>query len=163
MVENYRPVSLTSQVCKILESIIWDELIQHFMDSGMLSDAQHGFVPGRSWTSQLLLVIEEWSRRLDAGTPVDPIYLDFKKPFVSVTHERLIITLSGPGIWSKLLNWIRCFLSGCSQRVVLHGCRSEWVDSPVESHRAVSWVQHSFCSCSLSAQGYKKRYNDICR
>ena len=77
MVENYRPVSLTSQVCKILESIIWDELIQHFMDSGMLSDAQHGFVPGRSWTSQLLLVIEEWSRRLDAGTPVDPIYLDF--------------------------------------------------------------------------------------
>ena len=86
-----------------------------------------------------------------------------KKTFVSVTHERLIITLSGPGIWSKLLNWIRCFLSGCSQRVVLHGCRSEWVDSPVESHRAVSWVQHSFCSCSLSAQGYKKRYNDICR
>ena len=50
-VENYRPISLTSQVFKIFESLIRDALIAFFMEQDILSDAQHGFVIGRSCIS----------------------------------------------------------------------------------------------------------------
>ena len=103
-------------------------MIALFVESESLLAPQHGFVPGRSCTSQLILAIEEWSRNLDAGTPVDAIYLDFKKTFDAVANERLLITLSGLGIRGKLLNWIRSFLSGRKQRVVLDGSQSKWVD-----------------------------------
>lgn len=124
--ENYRPISLTSQVSKIFESIVRDEMMAFFSENGALSDSQHGFVPGRSCVSQLLLVLEDWNRSIDEGTPVDAIYLDFKKAFDSVAHKRLIITLETIGIRGKLLAWIQDFLSGRLQRVVLEGVASEW-------------------------------------
>ena len=80
--------------------------------NGLLSEAQHGFVPGRSCVSQLLQVLEDWTRYIDSDTPVDAIYLDFKKAFDSVAHERLMIALESLGITGELLNWIRNFLTG---------------------------------------------------
>lgn len=124
--ENYRPISLTSQVCKILESIIRDDIMTFFSTYGVLSEAQHGFVPGRSCVSQLLTVLEDWTRCIDAGTPLDTVYLDFKKAFDSVAHRRLIITLETLGIRGKLLKWIEDFLTERLQRVVLEGQASEW-------------------------------------
>ena len=126
--QNYRPVSLTSQVSKIMESLIRDDMMAFFMDIGVLSDEQHGFVPGRSCVSQLLLAFEEWTRSLDEGAPVDVLYLDFRKAFDSVAHKRLLITLNALGIRGKLLTWIQGFLTGRKQRVVLEGTASEWVD-----------------------------------
>ena len=125
-VENYRPIS--SQVSKILESIIRDEVMSFFLEIllGKLSDAQHGFVPGRSCTSQLLLAMEEWTKCLDEGVPLDICYLDFKKAFDSVAHERLLIALNALGIRGMLLDWIRGFLTGRKQRVVLEGTASDW-------------------------------------
>ena len=129
--ENYRPISLTSQVCKVLESIIREKMIMHFMNSNILSEAQHGFVPGRSCVSQLLQVIEEWTESLDDGNPIDVLYLDFKKAFDSVAHNRLIVTLHSLGIRGKLLDWIRDFLRNRKQRVILEGAASNW--SPTTS------------------------------
>ena len=61
---NYRPVSLTSIPCKILESIIRDALIEHLTSTGQLSPDQHGFRQRRSCTTQLLEVIEDWTEAL---------------------------------------------------------------------------------------------------
>ena len=55
---NYRPVSLTSVVGKIMESIIRDRLVKHMMDHSLICDAQHGFVPGRSCMTQLFTTME---------------------------------------------------------------------------------------------------------
>ena len=131
-VENYRPVSLTSQVCKTLESIIRDEVVIFYMEHNILSDgSQHGFVPGRSCVSQLLQVLEDWTENLDRGIPIDTFYLYFKKAFDSVAHNRLEIMLESLGIREKLLQWIKGFITGRTQRVVLEGQASEWV--PVTS------------------------------
>lgn len=124
--ENYRPISLTSQVSKVFESIVRDEIMVFLFENGALSDAQHGFVPGRSCVSQLLLVLEDWTRSIDEGTPIDAIYLDFKKAFDAVAHRRLLITLETIGIRGKLLDWIKDFLTDRLQRVVLEGVASEW-------------------------------------
>ena len=44
----------------------------------LFCDAQHGFVPGRSYITRLLVTTELWTRILDENTPVDTAYLDFK-------------------------------------------------------------------------------------
>ena len=46
---NYRPISLTSVVGKMMESLIRDDIVEHMMRNGLFCDEQHGFVPGRSW------------------------------------------------------------------------------------------------------------------
>ena len=64
-VGNYRPVSLTSVCCKVLEKIVWNVLLNHLLDNGILSDYHH--VHGRSCTTQLLKVIDTWTDILDQG------------------------------------------------------------------------------------------------
>ena len=102
---NYRPVSLTSVPCKVLESIIRDELMRHLQEEGLFADAQHGFRPGRSCATQLLLAIEEWSSSVERGDPVDVIYLDLAKAFNAVPPKRLLLKLKTFGIGGKILRW----------------------------------------------------------
>ena len=123
---NYRPVSLTCIACKIMESIVRDVIMQHLLANKLLSDHQHGFVPGRSCSTQLLKVIDEWTEALDKGKSLDVIYLDFAKAFDSVPHKRLILKMSAYGVRGKLLNWIENFLTDRWQRVTVMGESSEW-------------------------------------
>ncbi|CAL4181599.1 unnamed protein product, partial [Meganyctiphanes norvegica] len=78
---NYRPVSLTSQVCKVLEAIVRKHILEHLADNDILSDRQHGFREGRSCLTNLLEVMECWTEILDEGDGVDVAYLDFRKAF----------------------------------------------------------------------------------
>ena len=128
---NYRPVSLTSVPCKVLESLIRDELMQHLVTYGLISDDQHGFRPRRSCSTQLLVTLDAWSKLLENSTPLDVIYLDFKKAFDSVPHKRLLCKLKGYGVSGKLYSWIEAFLCGRFQQVSIGGCYSDMV--PVTS------------------------------
>ena len=128
---NYRPVSLTAIPCKVLESLIRDCLMAHLEEGRVLSSHQHGFRPRRSCTSQLLEVIYEWTSSLERGEPVDSLYLDFRKAFDSVPHQRLLHKLEAYGVTGKVKSWITSFLSDRRQRVVVRGCSSPWV--PVTS------------------------------
>ena len=124
--ENYRPISLTSVPGKIMEKIIRDELVNHMERNNLFTEAQHGFISGRSCTTQLLEVMEEITQALDRGEDVDVIYLDFAKAFDKVPHQRLLQKLSAYGIKGKVYNWIKGFLSNRKQRVVINGIYSEW-------------------------------------
>ena len=117
---NYRPVSLTSVVCKIFESFVRDSLYDHFINNNLLSPNQYGFCKGRSCVTQLLNTINYWFYYLDRNVPVDAIYLDFRKAFDTVPHERLLRKLSGYGVRGNLLNWIRDFLSNRTQFVKIN-------------------------------------------
>ena len=116
---NYRPISLTSAVCKVLESIIRESIIEHMTCNSLISNAQHGFLPKRSCVSQLFTSIEYWTDEMQKGNPVDVIYVDFKKAFDKVPHERLLMKLKAYGITSKLLNWIHSFLKGRNKELPL--------------------------------------------
>ena len=118
---NYRPVSLTSIACKVLEKIIRDELMEYFLKYKLLSKSQFGFMPGRSTVLQLLQVLDEWTEAIDRGLPIETIYMDFQKAFDSVPHRRLIYKLSKYGIGGQLLHWIEDFLSSRTQRVRVNG------------------------------------------
>ena len=118
---NYRPVSLTSIVCKVQESILRDAVIEHLEQQKILSPCQFGFISGRSTTLQLLKVMEDWTRALDAGYNVDCIYTDFQKAFDKVPHRRLLAKLWNYGVKGNVHNWIRDFLSDRKQTVKVNG------------------------------------------
>ena len=124
---NYRPVSLTSILCKIMEGFIRKALYTHLIDNNLLSPHQFGFCKGRSCLTQLLIIINDWMSSLDNGVPVDAAYLDFKKAFDSVPHKRLLCKLKGYGIEGSLISWIEDFLSDRTQYVSINGVCSDEV------------------------------------
>ena len=107
---NYRPVSLTSQVCKVLESIVKDKVVEHLKTNNILSDNQHGFREGRSCLTNLLETLEAWTGFLDDGDGVDVAYLDFRKAFDLVSHHHLLY---------------KAFLDQRTERFVIHGTASK--------------------------------------
>nr|VZI24877.1 unnamed protein product [Spirometra erinaceieuropaei] len=86
---NYRPVSLTSICCKVMEKIIKKALMQFLEQHHLLSDAQHGFQSGRSCLTNLLFTLERWTKARDEDSVVHAIYIDFKKAFDKVPHQSL--------------------------------------------------------------------------
>ena len=125
---NYRPVSLTSVCCKMLESILRDSMMDHLTRNGLLNESQHGFMPGRSCCTNLLEFLETVTKVIDAGKPFDVVFLDFAKAFDKVPRERLLEKLRAHGIRGRTLLWIRTWLTGRRQRVVLNGKNSDWAE-----------------------------------
>ena len=123
---NYRPISLTSLVCKIMESIIRDEVMTHLKENDLLTCNQHGFVPKRSCVTNLLDMMDKWTNALDVQTPVDTVYLDFAKAFDSVPHQRLLAKVKSYGITGHVGSWISDFLTNRRQRVSVQGSFSGW-------------------------------------
>jgi hypothetical protein len=123
---NYRPVSLTSNVCKVFERLIKEDIVNYLEKNKIIGNSQHGFRHKKSCLTNLLEFTEKVAEKLDSGEPVDVIYLDFQKAFDKVPHERLLSKLKAIGINGKLLRWIRQWLTGRKQRVVINGVMSDW-------------------------------------
>ena len=111
LASNYRPVSLTSITCKMMEKIMYSFIIDHIYANNYFSNFQHGFMKGRSTTSQLLEIMDHWTESLDLDTQIDCIYLDFKKAFDSVSHELLIHKLKSYNISDSMITWLSSFLN----------------------------------------------------
>ena len=125
---NYRPVSLTSVPCKIMESLVKEALLKHLNQHNMISEYQHGFTEGRSCLTNLLESLECWTKALDEGYGVDVLYLDYRKAFDSVPHNRLLQKLATYGICGRALNWISNFLRSRTTRVGVRGSFSVWFE-----------------------------------
>jgi hypothetical protein len=127
---NYRPVSLTSVICKILERIMKNSIVMWIDRLNLFSNDQHGFSKGRSCLTNLLETFEDWRSHSNEGPGigVDVIYLDFQKAFDSVPHKRLISKLIAYGIGGSVIKWITDFLYKRKMRVYLNGAYSKWTD-----------------------------------
>ena len=118
---NYRPVSLTSVPCKIMEKIIKEKLVKFWETNDIFCKEQHGFRRGRSCLTNLLETLENWTEALDQGYGLDVVYLDYRKAFDSVLHRRLLEKLKGFGIHGKLLQWLENFVTSRTMKVGLRG------------------------------------------
>eukprot|EP00061_Rhincodon_typus_P003592 g20467.t1 len=83
---NYRPLSLTLVVGKLLERIQRDRIYKHLEKHGLIRDSQHGFVRGRSCLTKLIEFFKEVMKAIDEDRAVDVIYMDFSKAFDKVPH-----------------------------------------------------------------------------
>jgi hypothetical protein len=119
--KKYRPVSLTSVVCKIMEKLIRLHLINNMKANKLFSRKQYGFIEGRSTALQLLEVIDKCPDALDEGLDIYCMHTDFQKAFHKVPHKRLIKKIENYGIANPILSWIGYFLSRPYQRVSIEG------------------------------------------
>jgi len=116
---NYRPVSLTSVLCKVMEGLVREVMMQFLVTNRLLAPEQHGFIPRKACVTNLLETIESVTAELSNGRPVDLIYLDFAKAFDTVPHKRLLLKLKAYGIDENLCAWVSDFLRDRKQRVVM--------------------------------------------
>ncbi|RMC06941.1 hypothetical protein DUI87_16392 [Hirundo rustica rustica] len=138
---NYRRVSLTSVLGKIMEQFILSVITQNLQDGQGLRPSQHGFRRGRSCLTNLITFYDQVTRLVDAGRAVDVVYLDFSKAFDTVSHRTLLDKLAAHGLDRSTLCWVRNWLDGRAQRVVVSGAASSWGQSPVGSLRGLCWGQ----------------------
>ena len=124
--KNYRPVSLTSQVVKLMERVIQDHLQSLLSKNRTIHCDQHGFQERCSCITQLLECLNDWTDNFDNEIQTDAIYLDFAKAFDTVPHKSLILKLQQAGIRGLVLDWIRSFLANRRQRVILRNGVSSW-------------------------------------
>ena len=123
--ENYRPVSLTSVVCKVMEHIISSQINRHLERYGILCDPQHGFRQKRSCETQLVSTLADFVNTVEEKGQCDVILLDFSKAFDKVSHCLLLQKLHRFGIDGHVHSWISSFLSNRTQEVVVDGISSQ--------------------------------------
>lgn len=114
---NYRPISITSVPCKILEHIIYSMLINFLETNSFFSSSQHGFRKSFSCDTQLISFTHDICAALDNGFYIDTIFLDFSKAFDLVSHQLLCHKLSALNIDRNIILWIENFLCNRTQLV----------------------------------------------
>ncbi|KAK4825829.1 hypothetical protein QYF61_002952 [Mycteria americana] len=121
---NYRPVSLTSVPGKLMEQIILSAITRHVENNQGIKPSQHGFRKGRSCLTNLISFYDKVTRLVDEGKAVDVVYLDFSKAFDTVSHSILLEKLAAHGLDGCTLRWVKNWLDGRAQRVVVNGIYS---------------------------------------
>ncbi|PIC30437.1 hypothetical protein B9Z55_021678 [Caenorhabditis nigoni] len=121
---NYRPISLTSSVAKVIEKIIRKQ-ISSFLDMNqILSTRQFGFRAKMNTEAQLLVYQSDILQKSGSKQVLYSIYIDFRKAFDSVCIPKLISKISNNGIRGNLCNWLSRFLSDRSQQVQVNDALS---------------------------------------
>ena len=122
---NYRPVSLTSLVCKTLERVIGRHLMTYLEENNILTSHQYGFRAGYSTIDQLIVTYDDVTLDIDSGRSVNLIFFDYAKAFDKVSHRLLLMKLVDIGICPQLVNWIGEFLMQRVMAVRVAGVMSD--------------------------------------
>ena len=125
---NYRPVSLISVPCKMMETIFTKRVLSHVDSLALLSKDQHGFMKGISCLTSLLETLENVTSMLDEGGGVEMVYLYYSKAFDSVPHMRLLSQLQVYGVKDRGWERIQDFLVGITQKVTVGDANLDWTN-----------------------------------
>ena len=126
--ENYRPINCLSVPAKLMEQIIKDQILLHLEQNQLITDAQHGFRQGRSVTTGLLQYLNDVTTTTEDGHSFDTLMTDFRRAFDRVQFKKMLAKLERHGIKGKVFSWIENWMTGRSQRVVLNGFTSDWIE-----------------------------------
>ena len=122
---NYRPVSLTCILSKVMEHIVASQIMKHLAEHNLLNNNQHGFRSKLSTETQLIEFANDMLSGMKDGNQSDVVVMDFAKAFDKVSHEKLLYKLRMSGIDEDTCAWAGSFLCGRTQRVVVDGEASE--------------------------------------
>ena len=124
---NYRPISLSSCLSKILEKAVHAQLYEYLQEYKLLSQRQSGFRPKHSTATCLIEITDHLLNNIDCGLITGAIFLDLKKAFDVISHEILLLKMPYYGINSVELDWFSSYLTNRQQCVSFQGVQSNFL------------------------------------
>lgn len=121
-ITNFRPITIICNFGKAFETLLHDCIYPHIKN--IISPQQHGFMKGRSTTTNLICATQYISESIDMQVQTDVIYFDFTKAFDRLDHNILIKKLSNMGVSQNLTHFLKSYLSDRKQYVAYNGFRS---------------------------------------
>ena len=118
-IENYRPISLLSNISKIIERIVFNNQYNFCEENNLLSCKISGFKKRDNTINQLLHIINKIHMGLDDKNEICLLLMDITKAFDRVWHKGLLFKLNNIGVTGSLLLWIQNYLCNRNQRVVI--------------------------------------------
>ena len=121
---NYRPISLLSNISKILEKLMYTRLYRFLNMYNILVECQFGFCANHSTSHALVSITEKLREALDTGHFACGVFIDLKKAFDTVDHEILIAKLEHYGVRGIVKQWFSSYLHNREQFVSINGFKS---------------------------------------
>ena len=122
--KNYRPVALLPIFSKILERVMFNQLVEYLDSNKLIHPNHHGSRSGHSTATALIQMYDKWVEDVDDGKMVGVMMVDLSAAFDMVDHVILLKKLELFGLDDLALQWMRSYLSGRSQSVYIDGCMS---------------------------------------
>ena len=108
---NWRPITQTNIFGKNLEKLVHRNLLTYFLNHGIISDRQYGFLPGRSTHEAIFDLSRHIYSSLNNKKVMGLLFLDISKAFDCILHERLLFKLDAIGCDQIVISWFRSYLT----------------------------------------------------
>ena len=122
--KNYRPVAIVPILSKILEKVIFLQMIGYLNENNLLHPNHHAYRAHHNTTTALIQMYDTWLEAAEAGTMAGVCLLDMSAAFDVVDHGLLIKKLALYGFQEDFLRWTESYLSSRFQCVSIEGSLS---------------------------------------
>ena len=121
---NHRPISILNAFSKVFEKVVGLQLINYLDENNILYDLQFGFRKSRSIEQALALFCHKIATALNSKNYGIAVFIDLKKAFDTVPHDKLLQKLEHYGVRKNELSWFRSYFEGRTQCTEYNGVKS---------------------------------------
>ena len=123
--DNYRPISVLNVLSKVLEKIVYQQLLEYLEENNLFYQNQYGFRRNKCTQDAVLHLHDHIRDNMNVKNCTDALYIDLSKAFDTVSHSCLLTKLSYYGISGNEFNWISSYLFNRQQYISYNQTKSE--------------------------------------
>lgn len=121
---QFRPINMLPVLEKILEKIVYKQIMHFVMNRKLLSEFQSGFRERHSCETALQTVLQEWRESVGEGNMIGVLFLDLKRAFETIDRDRMLKKLYNYGFRETVYLWLNNYLNDRKQNVKFGDCIS---------------------------------------